>query len=272
MKLADATFAIIDTETTRKDPDDPELELVEVAVDLYHDLGCTLVDRFHALVRVQRPIPSEVSGIHHLTNEDVADANSREVIMESLWGFLRAHNAIPVAHHAAYDAKVLYEITAPWICSERLAHHLTPELADFKLGTLRYAYGFRDISFEGINAPPERWAHGAEGDIRVLAPVFFHLVARYRAWAEQVCNGDLERLEKAEQVETLITFAKRPYVMAKWPPFGKHGGDKFEDIPSDYFRWCFSDRGLTDMDDDLRYNIGREMARRGEAQQMGLLT
>jgi hypothetical protein len=83
--------------------------------------------------------------------------------------------------------------------------------------------------------------------------VFFHLVARYRAWAEEVCAGDLDRLAKAEQVETMIAWAARPYPMLK-PPFGKY--KTWVELLADagYTRWML---GLPDLSPDLRWNIER---------------
>lgn len=266
MKISDATFCLIDCETTRKDPTDPENELIEVACDLFQGDGLR-IDSFSSLVYVSRPIPPENSAIHNLTIRDVIDASGRDKVMTELQRVigiqLDAQSVIPVAYHADFDSKVLPEIGGLWLCAERMAHHLTPDLPNFKLATLRYAFGFYDIDYSGL--PEERRVHSAAGDLRVLAPVFFHLVEKYIAWATEVCAGDEARLEKAMQVETLLTWAKSPYKMTKWPNFGKHNGAPFDQIPLDYFQWCLSPKGLTDMDDDLRFNIQREMKRRMSA-------
>ena len=262
MKISDATFCLIDCETTRKDPTDPENELIEVACDLFQGDGLR-IDSFSSLVYVTRPIPPENSAIHNLTIRDVMDAPSYEQVSFNFKRFVPPE-AIPVAHHAEFDSKVLAEFgLGGWLCSERMAHHLTPDLPNFKLATLRYAFGFYDIDYSGL--PEERRVHSAAGDLRVLAPVFFHLVAKYIAWATEVCAGDEARIEKAMQVETILAWSKAPYKMAKWPNFGKHNGAPFDQIPLDYFNWCLSPKGLTDMDDDLRFNIQREMKRRTSA-------
>jgi len=147
-----------------------------------------------------------------------------------------------------------------WLCTQRMAQHLRPDLGNYKLGTLRYAFGFDDIDYSGIEGT--RQSHSAAGDLRVLAPVFFHLVGLYCAWAASVCGDNQARLDDATQIEMLIKWAKSPIKMAKWPNFGKHNGVPFEQIPLDYFQWCLSPKGLTDMDDDLRWNINREIKRR----------
>jgi DNA polymerase III epsilon subunit-like protein len=263
MRIDEATFALIDTETTRKDAKDPENELLEVAVDLYGRCGADHLGSFSSLVYVTRPIPPENSAVHNLTTRDTIYAPERAVVIQQLQEFVPA-DAVPVAHNAAFDSQVLADVAlGEWLCTERLAHHLTPHAANFKLATLRYTYGILDIDYEGI--ADERRSHSATGDLRVLAPVFFRLLDKYQEYVAEIVGADRERSEKAQQVETLIAFAKRPYVMAHFPNFGKHAGVPFPEVPLDYFEWCLSPRGLTDMDDDLRRNIQRELKRRQAA-------
>jgi DNA polymerase III epsilon subunit-like protein len=277
MKISDATFALIDTETTRKDPVDPENELCEVACDVYdiEEAGVLMSEdhlelrrSFSSLVYVVREIPPENSAVHNLTLRDLIDAPERTVVMEKLRAFI-PQDAICVAHNSRFDQAVLADSSlGDFLCTERMARHLVPNAPNFKLSTLRYLFGFYDIDYSEL--PEERRVHSAAGDLRVLAPVFFHLVSLYRKWAGEVCNGDASRLEKAEQVETLMAWSKAPYKMTYWPNFGKHKGIAFDQIPLDYFDWCLSPKGLTDMDDDLRANINREMKRRAAPSQMEL--
>jgi exodeoxyribonuclease X len=242
VKLADTTFALIDTETSGVEEG---CDLLEVAVHLYTALGTKVGERYSVLVKPTKPVPPEASGIHGLIDEDFENASTRGDVRASLAGFIPV-GAVPVAHNAEFDARIVPEVPGPWLCSVRMAHHLTPTAPNFKLGTLRYFYGFKYLD---VGA-----AHRADADLMVLAPVFFHLVARYRAWAEEQCAGDLERREKAEQVETMIAWSKRPYVLAR-PAFGKY--KTWDELLADdgYMGWMLR---LPNLSAEMRWNIDRE--------------
>lgn len=267
MNILDATFALLDTETTGIDVKDPKTEVIEVAADLYNGRG-ELLDRFASLVLPVHPIPTSTSAVHHLVEEDLEGAPPRAQVDELLRAYLPA-GVVPVAHNAAFDSALMADtVPGEWLCTNRMAHHLMQGLdwpRGFGLSTLLYTFGYRLRDIDLSDLASYRAVHSAPGDVRLLAPVFFHLIARYRAYAEEKCAGDVERLEKAEQVETLLEFTRRPYVMSKFPNFGKHADVALDAIPIDYFEWCLSPRGLTDMDADLRWNIQRELKRRGRA-------
>jgi DNA polymerase III epsilon subunit-like protein len=259
MKITDATYALIDTETTRKDAADPENELIEVACDLYYGINAVVPfsesHSFSSIVYVMRPIPPENSAIHNLSTRDIIDAPERAAVIEQLRGFI-PKGAIPVAHNAPFDSAVLADLNlGEWVCTERLAHPLSPGLGNYKLGTLRYAYSFFDIDYSGL--PEERRVHSAAGDLRVLAPVFFHLIQRYRETVAEICGDDAGRLEKAEQVETMIAWAKRPYVINTMP-FGKHKGESLISCPRSYLEWML--QSMKDLSPDLEWNIKRALA------------
>ncbi len=250
MKLADVTWALLDTETSGTEEG---CDLLEVAVHLYRKLGAEQGASFSWLVKPTKPIPPEASGIHGLIDEDFEDAADRFSVLVAVQEFIPA-DAVIVAHHAEFDLRMLEPSVIPSahlsICTERMAHHLTPDAPNFKLGTLRYFYGFNHLD---VGA-----AHRADADLLVLAPVFFHLVARYRAWAEEICAGDVARLEKAEQVETMIDWAKRPYKLAR-PAFGKH--KTWDSLLEDrvYLAWMLR---LPDLSPEMRWNIEREQKAR----------
>jgi exodeoxyribonuclease X len=249
MKIPEATWALIDTETSGLEAD---CDLLEVAVHLYRACGTDPGARFTTLVKPTKPIPPQASGVHGLIDEDFEDAPARADAIHKLCEFIPI-GAVIVAHHAEFDAALLQELTDPFLCSERMARHLTPEAPDFRLQTLRYYYGFKHLDVEAT--------HRADADLLVLAPVFFHLVARYRGWAEEQCDGDLDRLAKAEEVETLIKWSKGPYRLIR-PAFGKY--KTWDDLLADggYTDWMLR---LPDLSPEMRWNIERERKARRAA-------
>jgi exodeoxyribonuclease X len=245
--IDEAALVLIDSETTGVEDD---AEIVEVAA--YAIQGET---RFETFVRPSRPIPPTASAIHHIVDADVADAPSRDAALADLAAFLPSGSVL-VAHNADYDRKRLSPEFAdrPWLCTMRLARHLVPDAPGFGNAALWYYLGGPKISFE---------MHRASADLVVTRFVLEQLLARYRAFAIERSAGDAERLAKSEQIETLLAFVEKPYLL-KTMPFGKHRGQPLEAIDPGYFRWALGG-GMQDLDNDLRWNFQRQLKLRGLA-------
>ena len=96
-------FTIFDTETTGMSPcNDRIVEIAAVKIDTD---GCH--NRFHSLINPQLPIPSQVSQIHHITDEMVKDAPSFSQVGSDFLAFLE--NSTLVAHNARFDLGFLQE-------------------------------------------------------------------------------------------------------------------------------------------------------------------
>jgi len=246
--LHDTSFVICDVETSGKDA--YNADLLEVAA-LHLDYAGNAFARFESLVRPTAPVPHDSSGIHNLTDEDLAGAPSREVVERALQRFVPA-DAIVVAHHAAFDSVVLRRALGDrrWLCAERLAHHLDPDAPNFKLGTLRYRYGHRTIDTDGLKA------HRALADVLVLVRVFGTLLNYY----EQLSGGGGEDIAAVDADAQLVAFTAAPYIV-KTILFGKHVGTAIADLPLDYLQWGVGPRGFTD-DPDLLHTFRSELARR----------
>ena len=249
MTISDTTFVLLDTETAGVEKGD---DLLEIAAWNLRDGS-----RYETLVRPTRPIPAEASAVHHLVEADFTDAPVRDVAMEKLLGFV-SPDAVLTAHAAAFDRGVL----APafdgqrWLCTERLAHHLVPDAPNFKNATLWYFLGGPKI----VTA-----LHRAGTDLRITEFVLLALLERYRVFAVRECAGDDERLARSELLETLLTFAARPYRIERMP-FGKHKGRLMADVAREdarYLRWCLT--GMDDLSPDLRWNIERVLGIKSEA-------
>jgi len=132
-------FRVIDTETTSF-----EGGIVEIAsVDIVDGVICNPMSDF---VRPPEPIGFEAMAIHHITEEMVANA---PLIDDVIGRYLGAD--VYVAHNAAFDRAKLPQITAPWICTMKLARKLWPEE---KHGNqyLRYRFGLNPDVPEGLHA------------------------------------------------------------------------------------------------------------------------
>ncbi|EJY56249.1 DNA polymerase III, epsilon subunit [Alicyclobacillus hesperidum URH17-3-68] len=231
MRLSEAKFVVVDTETTGLPPEGRvvELALVEVGLDREPQIV------YSALVDPGCPILPEASAVHHITDRDVAGKPRLSQIWSKVMRYIE--DAILVAHNAEFDRGMLPETGRSWVCSKRLAQHLWPDAPRHSNQVLRYWLGI-DVE---VGQP-----HRALGDAIVTAHVFQR---ELRAYLEAGYPDD---------VEALIAFAESPIEMQTMP-FGKHRGVPLRDVPLDYLDWAL--RNMQDLSPDLRWSIERVLER-----------
>ncbi|MFD1674883.1 exonuclease domain-containing protein [Alicyclobacillus fodiniaquatilis] len=230
MRIQDARFVVLDTETTGTNPEIDrvcDISLVEVSRNGIKPL-------FNTLVHPERDIPPTASAIHHITLRDVADKPK----FDAIWPTIVQHleGAIVVAHNARFDRSMIPETGRPWICSYRLARHLWPDAPAFGNQVLRY---WMDINVQAESA------HSAAGDTLVTAHVFYRELAYYRKFVAQT-----------DQVEDLISYTYSP-IPIDVMPFGKHKGEFMDSIPKSYFSWAL--QNVSELDKDLRFAMEQRL-------------
>ncbi|MCK6589900.1 MAG: 3'-5' exonuclease, partial [Polyangiaceae bacterium] len=97
----DCPIAFLDVETTGRDP--VTERIVELGIVI--GKGGEVVERHSWLINPGRPIPKEMSAIHGITDDDVADKPMFEAIVPELLD--RLANAIPAAYNATFDRAFL---------------------------------------------------------------------------------------------------------------------------------------------------------------------
>lgn len=224
-------YAIIDTETTGLDA--TRDTVVEIGAALYQ--GGRKIDEFQTFVDPQRPIPAEVSAVHHIIDADVAFKPVRTEAIESLRAFL-SRATVYVAHNVGFDASFLPEINdRRWLCTMRLAKHLWPDAPNFKNQTLRYHLNL------AVNTPN---VHRALDDIEVTAAVLFRGLSLAR-----------ERYG-TRSVTWLCDFVDHPCELLVMPRGDKRSkGKRFSDFSDDDLRFWLD---CKDCDRDLRFTIEQE--------------
>jgi hypothetical protein len=111
--------------------------IIEIAsIDVLSD--GTITDQVSTLVR-PGPIPPEASGVHHLIDEDLADAPP---LMHAIHLF-RGADAY-VAHNADFEQGFLGPLLgeATWLCTYKCALRIWPDLPAHNNQALRYRLGF----------------------------------------------------------------------------------------------------------------------------------
>jgi len=125
--VSDATFCIVDLETTGGSPGMSKItEIGAVRVE-----GLQIVDRFSVLVDPERPIPESITRLTGITNQMVVGQREIGAALEMFVGFARED--VLVAHNAPFDLRFLtYErrrtagryFTQPWLDTLTLARRL----------------------------------------------------------------------------------------------------------------------------------------------------
>ncbi|MFU2317832.1 exodeoxyribonuclease X [Rahnella sp. PCH160] len=216
------TFRVIDTETTSIPGG-----VVEVAsVDIVNGEICNPMSDF---VKPPEPISFEAMALHHITEEMVADAPLIDDVIDKYLGA-----DIYVAHNAAFDREKLPQITAPWICTLKLARKLWPE-GGHGNQYLRYAKDINPYVPEGL------YPHRALYDCYVTAAILLRMNKEAR-WT-------ISQMREITNSPSLL------YIMK----FGKHKDQTFADIGAnhpEYFRWCLSNM---DLNEDQKFTMRHYM-------------
>jgi exodeoxyribonuclease X len=227
-------YIFLDTETTGTGPDD---RLCQIAFKTGKEL---MVD---ALFNPGKPIAIEAMAVHHITNEMVADKPpfKGSPAYETLRTLLDREEGILVAHNARFDLDMLQREgiqTDRAICTYKLTRYLDKEgsIPQYNLQYLRYYLKL------DIDAVP----HSALGDILVLEGLFRRIRARFESASE------------ADAAAQMLKISNEPVLVARMP-FGKHKGQKMDQVPSDYLQWLLS----TDLDEDLAYTVEYHLGRLG---------
>ena len=218
------TVKVVDVETTGKNCE--EHEVVEIgAIDL--DTG----KEYHSFVSPSDAIPAEAMSVHHITDEDVAEAPDWGSVYQDVLG----DDRIRVAHNAPFDAGFCGEDGSRWIDTLRLAKH-TYDLGLYNLQYLRYKLDLET----GIKGG----AHRALDDAKVC-------MALYKRLEEDTGLNTQEMLEKQKQPvwQSVCRWGK------------KYHGIAWDKVPSDYMKWALNKADY--LDEDARYNMQLRLKERG---------
>lgn len=211
-------IAVVDTETTGLDPEAGSI--VELAVVTVPSMRI-----YHSLVSPEHPIEIQAMAIHHITERMIMSAPKIEKAIADC--FLNLADVI-VAHSAGFD-KGFLRIDKPWVCTWRCARQIWPDAPGYSNQILRYWLPDLDEEVcrnrEIMALPP----HRAAPDAWVTAHI-------------------LKRMLKEHSIDDLIEMTPKPILM-KIVSFGKHRGEKWEDVPKRYLRWMIEQ----DFDDDTKF-------------------
>ena len=227
---------VIDIETTGQAP---PAEVIEFGrVDVEHDAASTTIRKQQSrLYKPLRGIPVETMAVHHITPANIPDdapVCTPDRLRLAVWGGTTPD--VLVAHNADFERLFITEAasdTLPWICTYRVALRLWPQAPRHSNQVLRY---WRGLEIDAAEAMPP---HRAGPDALVTA----HLV--------------LDML-KETSVDQMVAWTREPKSFPS-PPFGKHKGTRWPDVPADYLDWLVRQDA---MEADVKSCARRERERR----------
>ncbi|HEX5408629.1 MAG TPA: 3'-5' exonuclease [Gemmatimonadaceae bacterium] len=185
-ELEALSYVVVDVETTGMNAllGDRVTEIAAVVVR-----GGRIAEQFQTLVNPERPIPSMITALTHITPQMVRHAPRFREIAPDLLQFLQGH--VFVAHNAEFDWRFVSaevaratnrQLTGRRLCTVRLARRVLPQLRSRKLDSLAQFYNVTITD-----------RHRAAGDALATAHILLRLLDAAR---ERDCRGwtDLEGL------------------------------------------------------------------------------
>ncbi len=193
-------------------------------------------ERGAVFVNPGRPISPDTMAIHHILNEQVADAPYWKDIAPTV---LRPGGGMSAlaAHRAAFEQRYCTpRLTGgvPWICTWKCALRVWPELPRFSNQMLRYQRMPEGLVHE-IGLP----AHRAMPDAYVTA-------------------HHLRDLLNAASQQQLLAWSAEPGLLPRVPT-GLHRGKGWDRLTTDVLNALLQDRDI-----DVRFTAQTELSKRGE--------
>lgn len=212
----------------------PKAKVVEVGTCDVNSDTLEVGKPFSMLCNPRAEIAPAAKAVHHITEEDLADAAPLDIAYRKMQ---EGHVDVWAAHNADFERE-FFKGNGVWICTLKVARRVWPTAPAHTNQTLRYWLGLpvdRDIA---------DFAHRAGPDAYVTA----HLIVAL--------------LKAGATVEKMIEWTALPSLLPV-VSFGKHKGKSWEEVPFDYLTWLV---GQKEMDRDAKYTAEHHInLRRGRA-------
>ena len=222
-------YLVADTETSSAKDDRGVCEIGWIQIDE----SWNIIQQVESLIDPQQAISPSASGIHGLTNEDVADSPTLEEFftrtdVPGCYGKRLQGPVVLIGHRIGFDRPAF----EPYVDGElfeldtlRYVRRLYLDMDDHKLATCVYALGL-----------PRNFGEAH----RVLNDVM---------WAYHLARHVAERMGLS--LPQLVAHAQQPMRVVSLP-FGKHRGEPIESVPRSYLAWA---RANMQLDQDTTFTI-----------------
>jgi exodeoxyribonuclease X len=233
---------VFDVETTGLAPPEAVVEVAYCCLVQTEDGWRVEPEANQWLVNPGKPIPPEVSAVHHLIDEDVAGGADFNKLCQAI--FDPRHNDPATTFLAAHGSRferlwLTDEIThgLRWIDTYRCALRLWPEAPSHSNSALRY------------------WLKPAGLDRSIAA-------ASHRAFPDAYVTAHILReMLKVTTGKQLVAWSKGPALLPRFT-FGKHAMKPIAEVDTGYLEWILKQQ---DMDEDVRFTADHQLEKRREA-------
>lgn len=190
--LSDATFVVIDVETTGANPQDNRV--MDIACVVVKNNA--IVDSFSSLIRPGQSIPRFISQMTKITNAMVFNAPEAAEVFPSVLRYFQSPNTVFVGHNVGFDWSFVQAsllrlgmpaLEVPNLCTIKLAKRLLPQIEKYGLDTVTKFFSVQIKS-----------RHRAIGDAMATAEVFVALL------------HDAQRDHNITTLEDLLRLQNRP--------------------------------------------------------------
>lgn len=181
-------------------------------------------------------IPPEVRAVHHITMDDVNGAAPFN--RKRLFDGSPVPSAL-IAHNMAFEAQFIGEHGLPAVCTYKAALRVWPDAPSHSNGALRYWLEDQGL-IAGLDPKLAQPSHRAGPDAYVTAHILRALLG--------LTTG-----------REMVAWTKEPAALPRCP-IGKFRGKPWAEVESGFLTWML---GQASMEDDLKWNARRELARRG---------
>lgn len=185
-----------------------------------------------------KAIPPEASAIHHITDDDVREANAQP--LWPLFDFLEPEADLLAAHNAKFERQWITDQEAQgrrWICTYKAALRLWPDAPAHSNQVLRY---WRRPP--GLDRTIAAGAHRAAPDAYVTAFLLRDMLAA------------------GTSIDDLVRWTSEPALQIRCQ-IGKNRGLLWTEVDEGFLRWLLD----KDFDEDVKFTARSEIARRKQA-------
>lgn len=228
-------FRSIDFEATGIPDETDKHALVEIG---WCDVEQGIIGRpFSLLCNPLRPIPHESMAVHHITDAMVEHSPPWTLALDPNGLNTLGSPDYFVSHNADFERAFL-TTPIPFICTYKVAVRLWPDASQHGLQFLRYHL---DLAADAELASPP---HRAGPDAYLGALLLQRILA-----------------EATVSVDDMVRWSSGPALLPRIN-FGKHRGEKWEDVPFDYLEWVAY---KSDLDRDAKANARHHLKLRSAA-------
>lgn len=181
-------------------------------------------------------IPPEVRAVHHITMDDVNGAAPFD--RKGLFDGSPVPSAL-IAHNMAFETQFIGEHGLPAVCTYKAALRVWPDAPSHSNGALRYWLEDQGL-IAGLDPKLAQPSHRAGPDAYVTAHILRALLG--------LTTG-----------REMVAWTKEPAALPRCP-IGKFRGKPWAEVEGGFLTWML---GQASMEEDLKWNARRELARRG---------